>query len=104
MDDNLPLTGLEALACGKPVVGFEVGGIPDIVRPGTTGLLAPPQDARALGKAIGEVLQDPTRLRAMEEQCRAVALQDYSLERQARRYLELYNAILAETGRPAQHA
>ena len=104
MDDNLPLTGLEALACGKPVVGFEVGGIPDIVRPGITGLLAPPQDARALGKAIGEVLQDPARLRAMEEHCRAVALQDYSLERQARRYLELYEAILAENGRHAQHA
>ena len=40
LEDNLPLTGLEAMACGTPIVGFDTGGIPDYVRPGVSGVLA----------------------------------------------------------------
>lgn len=98
MDDNLPLTALEALACGRPVVGFGVGGLLDIVRPGITGLLAPPQDVKALRAAIGDLLPQVTARHDMEHDmektCRSVALEEYSLDRQARRYVDLYEAIL----------
>ncbi len=93
--DNLPNTVLEAMACSTPVVGFEVGGIPDMVRPGVTGLLAPPEDAPALGRAIAELLADPAAWAEMSANCRRVAVAEYSLEVQARRYVELYETMLA---------
>jgi glycosyltransferase involved in cell wall biosynthesis len=94
MDDNLPLTALEAIACGRPVVGFAVGGIVDIVRPGLTGLTAPPRDVKSLGTAIAGLLQDDVTREGMRDSCRKVALEEYSLARQAQRYVELYESIL----------
>ena len=93
--DNLPLTALEVTACGIPVVGFAVGGILDIVRPDITGLLVPAQDVRALHTAICELLQDPGRRAEMAANCRRIAVEEYALEVQARRYIELYEMILA---------
>ena len=96
LQDNLPNTVLESIACGTPVVGFGVGGIPDLVRPGKTGLLAKPADALDLRRAIFELLGDADRLKAMQTNCRKIAIEEYSLEIQARRYLDLYReAILA---------
>lgn len=88
-------TVLEATACGTPVVGFAVGGIPDMVRHGVTGLLVPPQDVAALRAAIWELLQDPVRRAKMAASCRDIAAKEYSLEVQAKRYIEVYESILA---------
>jgi glycosyltransferase involved in cell wall biosynthesis len=96
LEDNLPNTVLESLACGTPVVGFDVGGIPDMVRPGVTGLLAPPRDVAGLRSALLELLRD-TALRAeMSENCRRIAVEEYALEVQATRYGQLYGAALSE--------
>jgi glycosyltransferase involved in cell wall biosynthesis len=95
LQDNLPQTALEALACGTPVVGFAVGGIPDMVRPGVTGLLVPPQDVAALRSAIGELLHDPARRAEMAANGRRVAVEEYGLELQAQRYRELYQTVMA---------
>ncbi len=94
LQDNLPNTAMESIACGTPVVGFAVGGIPDLVRPGLTGLLAKPGDALDLRRAIAEILSDDERLRGMAVNCRKVAVEEYSLEIQARRYLDLYGEAL----------
>ena len=96
MNDNLPLTALEALACGRPVVGFGVGGLLDIVRPGV-GILVPPNDVKALGAAIASRLGDVEGRVDMERACRRVALDHYALEHQAQRYVELYEAILGSS-------
>jgi glycosyltransferase involved in cell wall biosynthesis len=55
------LTAIEALAAGKPVVGFDAGGLREVVAHGVTGLLVPPGDADALSQAIREILSAPDR-------------------------------------------
>jgi len=94
LQDNFPNTALEALACGVPVVGFGVGGLREIVREGKTGKLAVAGDARALSDAIAALLHDSARLGVMAEESRRVALQEYRLEIQARRYAELYQNLV----------
>jgi glycosyltransferase involved in cell wall biosynthesis len=97
LQDNLPNTVLESIACGTPVVGFAVGGIPDLVRPGKTGLLAKPADTLDLRRVITELLGDAERLKAMRATCREIAVQEYALEPQARRYLDLYREALDQS-------
>jgi glycosyltransferase involved in cell wall biosynthesis len=94
LQDNLPNTVLESLACGTPVVGFDTGGIPDMVRPGITGLLAPVGNVDALCEAIARLLDDPSARAHMSENCRRIAVEEYSLQLQARRYVELYSQVL----------
>jgi glycosyltransferase involved in cell wall biosynthesis len=94
LEDNLPLTALEALACGIPTVAFSAGGIPDVVRDGVTGTLVPVGDVRALRSAIANLLNDPERRASMAKESRRIAVQEYELEVQARRYLTLYQSVL----------
>jgi len=65
------------------------------VRPGITGLLIPPQDVAALREAVGDLLQAPARRARMAADCRRIALQEYTLEVQAQRYVDLYGTMLA---------
>jgi glycosyltransferase involved in cell wall biosynthesis len=96
LQDNLPNTVLESMACGTPVVGFDVGGIPDMVRPGKTGLLAPAGDVNALLVAISQLLHDHEMRVSMSATCRRVAVEEYRLEVQAHSYAELYKSMGAE--------
>ncbi|PYN72919.1 MAG: glycosyl transferase family 1 [Candidatus Rokuibacteriota bacterium] len=99
LQDNLPNTVLEAIACGIPVVGHAVGGIPDMIRNGVNGLTVPVADVEALGAAIADVLRDTARCAEMGANARRIAVEEYSLELQGRRYSELY-ATLVEPGGP----
>ncbi|MGB3682866.1 MAG: glycosyltransferase family 4 protein [Rubrobacteraceae bacterium] len=94
LQENLPQTALEAMSCGTPVVGFDVGGIPDLVRPGVTGELAPVGDAEALGSVIRDLLKDPEKLAALSDNCRRVVIEEYNHDLQAGRYADLYRALL----------
>jgi len=91
LQDNLPNTVLEAMACGIPIVGYAVGGIPDMVRNEVNGLTVTPGDAQALADAICTVLGNKDRCTEMGVNARRIAIQDYSVEQQARRYGELYS-------------
>ena len=88
--DNLPNVVLESMACGVPVIGSDVGGMPDIVRSGQTGILVAPEDVASLRAAIRTVLANGALRERFSEECRRVALEDYRLERQAARYKGLY--------------
>lgn len=96
LQDNFPNTVLESMACGTPVVGFEVGGIPDMIQHCQTGMLVRSGEARALGSAMSELLQNPERRMALGANCRQYALTHFSLEEQAERYCQLYTEILNE--------
>ncbi|MFO1490458.1 MAG: glycosyltransferase [Kiritimatiellia bacterium] len=89
--DNLPGVAVEALACGRPVVAFQTGGIPDVVRPGETGWLAPRGDTVALAAALrAAAAQTPDQAALMSDRCRDFARRECDGTRQARRYLELF--------------
>jgi glycosyltransferase involved in cell wall biosynthesis len=92
LQDNLPNTVLESMACGTPVVGFDVGGIPDLVRPGRTGQLVPIGDAVALRQAITHLLNAPSTCRQMGAECRKVAMEECSYELLAMRHTALYES------------
>jgi glycosyltransferase involved in cell wall biosynthesis len=94
LQDNFPNTALEALACGVPVVAFEVGGVPEIVRDGQTGLLVEKDNAVAFAGAVESLLNDPERRRNMSANCRHIAVNEYALELQALRYVELYTSLV----------
>jgi glycosyltransferase involved in cell wall biosynthesis len=94
--DNLPNTVLESMACGTPVVGFEVGGIPDMIRPGETGWLVKPESPRPLRNAMEQALADKEKRGRMATRCRKVVEEEYTLEVQARNYRRLYRRLLRE--------
>ncbi len=94
--DNSPNTVLEAMACGLPVAGFSVGGIADMVRPGTSGLLAPRGDVGRLGHAVLELLDGAPLCLEMGRNGRRIALEEYSSKLQAERFAELYAELLGD--------
>lgn len=91
--DNLPLTLQESMACGTPMVSFNIGGVPELVRMGSTGYLAQPENISDMARGIIELLED-TELRArISEKCREIACSEYSLELQAKRYIKIYSQL-----------
>lgn len=94
--DNLPNGIIESMACGTPVVSFDVGGVSEAVRHMDTGYLARAQDAKDLARGLRVVLEDAPRRKAMGRRCREVVEEEYGLERQARRFLGLYQELLKD--------
>ena len=96
--DNQPLVLLEALACGTPAVSFAVGGVPEMVREGETGLLAPAGDPAGdpagLAHAIHTLLHNPTLRHRLAHTSRHIATTEYDLKLQVARYEALYKDLL----------
>ncbi len=86
---------LEAMAAGKPVVATTVGGIPEFVVPGETGVLVEPGNAAALAEAIGLLLRDPERANGMGTRGRARVLAGFQMSTVVRRHEQVYEACLA---------
>ena len=84
----------ESMACGTPLVAFKTGGVPDVVRPGITGYLAKTEDPRDFCQGIVKLLEDQHLREQMGRHCRAISVQEYSLERYAQKYLEVYHELL----------
>jgi glycosyltransferase involved in cell wall biosynthesis len=93
--DNLPYTVLEAMGCSLPVVATTVGGLPEEVVEGVTGLLVPPRDHVALGKALVALLTNPDRLREFGAAGRARAEQIFGIADFVAAYESLFEEMVA---------
>ncbi|CUW25428.1 MULTISPECIES: glycogen synthase [Streptomyces] len=96
--EPLGIVNLEAMACGTPVVASRVGGIPEVVADGRTGLLvdADGDFASGLARALDTVLGDPAAARRMGEAGRARAVGEFGWDAVARRTAGLYEEILKQ--------
>lgn len=96
LEDNLPNTMLESMACGTPVIAFSVGGIPDVVVNEENGLLAKPDNHKEFADKILNLVFDEAKRKELGEKCRIVIEKKYALNVQAQRYLELFTQLLKE--------
>jgi glycosyltransferase involved in cell wall biosynthesis len=97
--DPFPLALLEAMALARPIVAAAVGGIPEMLIDGESGLLVPPDDLAALVRALGRLLADPARRRALGEAGRARLASAFTLEQFAAAMFGAFDTAVAETGR-----
>lgn len=93
--EGSPLAVLEYMAAALPVVCTRVGGVPAIVRDGTTGILVPRRDPAALAQAVGRLLDDPTAARVMGERGRDRQQAEFSESAMAAKVYDLYDRLLA---------
>ena len=93
LHEAVPQSGLQALATQTPVIGSNVGGIPEIIRPGETGRLFPAGDAPALAAVIRETLENRKATRVLSERGRAYVAANHSLD------VMLDNLVAASKGR-----
>jgi glycosyltransferase involved in cell wall biosynthesis len=100
--EGLPRTIVEAMATGIPVVASGVGGIPEVVVDGTTGLLVPPGDPAALASAVERVLDDPALGLQLVDRARTL-VGEFDAAAMVRRTEALYEELLAERA-PAPRA
>jgi glycosyltransferase involved in cell wall biosynthesis len=98
LHEGLPNTILEAMAAGLPVVATAVGGTPEVVVDGVTGLLVPPRDPDALAQAIVRLLYTPDLRCRMGQAGRERVAQYFTVERMVEQTERLYERLLVEKG------
>jgi glycosyltransferase involved in cell wall biosynthesis len=98
IQENLPNTVMEALACGTPCVAFDAGGLPDLIEHRRNGWLARAHQAEDLARGMAWVLEDETRRRALAARGRRKAEEEFELSRVARRYADLYRDLMDRVG------
>lgn len=99
--DNQPLSMLEAMACSRPVVAFDAGGIPETVRHEETGWIAPAGDAEGLAAGLVALLSDTDGRQRLGVAARAHIEQTHEMGQQGRRYREVYGDAVERRARVA---
>ena len=92
--ENAPLTILEGMSCGLPIIGTRVGGIPELVQDGVNGLLVPPKSPEDIAEAALRLAADKELLTKMGVKARETVLERYTKEKVLRQYLDVYESIL----------
>lgn len=95
--ENCPLSVLEAMAYSKPVVASRIGGIPEIVRHGETGLLVRPKSPQDLSIAVRRLMDDPELRRRYGRAGRELAMSEYSLDRHGDALIGLYEILVGSS-------
>jgi glycosyltransferase involved in cell wall biosynthesis len=94
--EGLPGSAIESLLLGKPVVASSVGGLPEIVEDGVSGLIVPPRDSRALTRAILSLLNDPGSTRRMGQRGQQTAADRFTVSRMMSQYEQYYHRALQD--------
>jgi glycosyltransferase involved in cell wall biosynthesis len=89
------IAACEAMACARPVIAARTGGLPEVVRDGETGFLAPPGDAAALAERIGALLDDESLRKRLGAAGRAWTLEMFTWDRVVERVLACYERALS---------
>jgi glycosyltransferase involved in cell wall biosynthesis len=97
--EGSPLSVLEYMAAGKPVVATRVGGVPDLVRDGSEGLLVEPRDPAAFAAAVSRLVADAELRRRMGESARRRQREEFDIDVTVRRIEELYLELYARSRR-----
>jgi alpha-maltose-1-phosphate synthase len=98
--EPLGIVNLEAMACGSAVVASAVGGIPEVVADGETGLLVPPNDETALAAAINALIREPARAAEFGARGRNRAVAEFSWDTIAARTADLYDSLVPGQAKP----
>jgi glycosyltransferase involved in cell wall biosynthesis len=93
--DGIPNVMVEAMACGVPVVGTEVSGLPELVRSGRNGLLVPPDDPEAVADALAHLHGNPGFARALGSRAEATVRERFDGDRLARELAALFHEAAA---------
>ncbi|MBM4078205.1 MAG: glycosyltransferase [Planctomycetes bacterium] len=96
--EGLPLSIAEAMACRKPVVATDVGGVREVVKHAVTGLVVPPKDSNALAAAILDLLSHPSKRDAFATAGLSYCLAEYSASLSVKRLDALYTNLLSGRG------
>ncbi|MFY0643013.1 MAG: glycosyltransferase [Bacteroidia bacterium] len=96
LQDNLPNTVLEAMSCGTPVVGFEVGGVPDLVENEKSGYLIETKNVQQLASQVIKLIEQPDLCVEMGSNARKRVLEHYTISGQTYKYINLYQSLLKE--------
>ena len=92
--ENFPNTILEAMACGKPIIATKIGGIPEQVVDGETGILVPCGRPEEFASAILKLMNNPIVIQDMGARSHLRVREKFSLQMQAKRYLSWFEEIL----------
>ncbi len=95
--EGLPITVLEAMACGLPVIATNASSLPEVVEHGASGFLCPPDDVGAFVHAARQLALDAGRWRNLRQAARERIEADFDVEEMAERYLALYRRVLTGT-------
>jgi glycosyltransferase involved in cell wall biosynthesis len=93
-----PLSVMEAMAAGLPVISTAVGGVPELVEDGVTGILVRPNDPVDFTASIKRLAANGALRQRMAAESRRKALEEFSLDRMTRSYADLYSRLLTDRG------
>lgn len=96
LEDNLPNTVMESIACGTPCVAFNVGGMPDMIEHQQNGYLAKPFEVDDLTQGISWVLENDERWQKLSENARKTVGEKFTLKLQVEKYLEVYQEAIKQ--------
>ncbi|HKQ33642.1 MAG TPA: glycosyltransferase, partial [Thermodesulfobacteriota bacterium] len=93
--EGLPLSVMEAMAAGKPVIASDIGGVNELIRDGETGYLVPPGDTHALARSINTLISDPALARRMALAGKTLVEKEFSADSMVAGVTDIYKRYLS---------